>query len=125
MDRAAVAKQERRKPSEDTMTQIRHLLKETRNDSAPGPDGVSWKLLKMIRDTKLGKVVLEDAGQVAESRSLTRMPENWRNMKMVMVPKPGKDHTVVKGWRPIVLANTIGKLEGGGTGAAEEEGVVA
>ena len=39
-----------------------------------------------------------------------RMPEEWRGMKMVMIPKPGKDHTAVKGWRPIVLANTVGKL---------------
>jgi len=31
-------------------------------------------------------------------------------MKMVMIPKPGKDHTAVRGWRPIVLANVIGKL---------------
>ena len=29
---------------------------------------------------------------------------------MVMLPKPGKDHSKVKGWRPIVLANTVGKL---------------
>ena len=28
---------------------------------------------------------------------------------MVMIPKPGKDHTLVKGWRPIVLANTMEK----------------
>jgi len=38
------------------------------------------------------------------------MPEEWRDMKMVMIPKPGKYHTAVKGWRPIVLANTVGKL---------------
>ena len=31
-------------------------------------------------------------------------------MIMVMIPKPGRDHTKVKEWRPIVLANTIGKL---------------
>jgi len=29
---------------------------------------------------------------------------------MVMLPKPGKDHSRVRGWRPIVLANTVGKL---------------
>ena len=27
-----------------------------------------------------------------------------------MIPKPGKDHAKVGGWRPIVLANTCGKL---------------
>lgn len=30
-------------------------------------------------------------------------------MTIVMIPKLGKDHTKIKGWRPIVLANTVGK----------------
>jgi len=38
------------------------------------------------------------------------MPEEWRGMKIVMLPKPAKDYTKVKGWRPIVLAKTVGKL---------------
>ena len=109
-DRTEVGRQPRRRPRGDTIVQIHHALKKTRNDSAPGPDGVSWKLLKKLKDTSLGKAVLEDIGQVAETEWLTRMPEEWRNMKMVMIPKPGKDHTTVKGWRPIVLANTVGKL---------------
>jgi len=29
---------------------------------------------------------------------------------MVMIPKPGKDHSKVKAWRPIVLLNVVGKL---------------
>jgi len=66
---------------------------------------VSRKLLQLLKDTKLRKV-LEDAGQVVETERMTRMPEKSRGMKMVMIPKPGKDHTAVKGWRPIVLANT-------------------
>jgi len=67
----------------------------------------------MLNNIRLGKATLEDIGQVAEvteGTGMTRMPEEWRKMKMVMIPKPGKDHTVVKGWRPIVLANTVGKL---------------
>jgi len=109
-ERTAVPEQPRRKPDADTMVQVLHALKKTRNDSAPGIDGVSWKLLKKLKDTRLGRAVLEDIGQVAETKRLTRMPEKWRGMKMVMIPKPGKDHTAVKGWRPIVLANTAGKL---------------
>jgi len=92
------------------MVRVRQALQKTRNDNAPKPDGISWKLLKAIKGTKLGAAVLEDVGQVAGSEELTRMPEEWGNMKMVMIPKPGKDHTAVKGWRPIVLANTVGKL---------------
>jgi len=30
---------------------------------------------------------------------------------MVIIPKPGKDRSMVKVWRPIVLANAVGKLE--------------
>ena len=108
--RSRVGRQKRREPSEETMVQLRHMLQNTRNDSAPGPDGISWKLLKMIQHTAIGRAVLQDAGQVAESKNFTRMPEEWRDMKMVMIPKPGKDHTAVKGWRPIVLASTVGKL---------------
>jgi len=108
-ERAAV-RQHRRPPSTETMTHIQHALKKTRNSSAPGPDGISWKLLKMLKDTEIGRAVIEDAGQVAERRGATRMLESWRAMKMVMIPKPGKDHTAVKGWRPIVLGNVVGKL---------------
>jgi len=52
------------------------------------------------------------------------MPESWREMKMVMIPKPGKDHTAVKGWWPIVLANVVRKLaeNGAGTGLVGERG---
>lgn len=109
-ERPSTGRQERRKPEAETMMKIHRALKKTRNDSAAGPDGISWKLLKALKNTELGKAVLEDIGQVAEIRGGTRMPEEWRKMKMVMIPKPGKDHTAVKGWRPIVLANTAGKL---------------
>ena len=29
---------------------------------------------------------------------------------MIMIPKQGRDHTKVKAWRPIGLANVVGKL---------------
>lgn len=31
-------------------------------------------------------------------------------MSCVIIPKPNKDHGLVKGWRPNVLSNCIGKL---------------
>jgi len=110
VDRDIPVGQRRRTPSGDIMVRLDHALKKTRNNSAPGPDGISWKLLKAIKDTRLWKVVVEDVEQVAESEEWTGMPEEWRDMKMVMIPKPDKDHTAVKGWRPIVLANSVGKL---------------
>ena len=38
------------------------------------------------------------------------LPTATRDLNMIMVPKPAQDHSEVKGWRPIVLANTTGKL---------------
>lgn len=39
-----------------------------------------------------------------------KFPPPWTGMKMVMIPKPNKDHTTLKGWRKIVLSNTVSKL---------------
>jgi len=108
--RAEVRQQERRQASETTIRRVELALRKTKGNSAPGPDGISWKLLKLIRNTQLGKALMEDVAQVVDERCDTRMPEEWRAMKMVMLPKPGKDHSRVRGWRPIVLANTVGKL---------------
>lgn len=39
-------------------------------------------------------------------KTRVKTAEEWR---MCMTPKPGKDQAKVKWWRPIVLANTVGK----------------
>jgi len=89
---------------------VKKALQKTKNNSAPGLDGISWQLLKKIQGTPLGRAIIEDVAQVADMGKETRMPEEWREMKMVMLLKPGKDQTRVRGWRPIVLANTVSKL---------------
>ena len=40
------------------MRWVRDALSRTKNNSAAGPDGVGYKLIKMVRDTKLGSEVL-------------------------------------------------------------------
>ena len=80
------------------------------NQSAPGPDGISWRHLKMIKATPLVQAVLEDIALWATPKERVRVPETAREIVMVIIPKPGRDHQKVKGWRPIVLANTVGKL---------------
>jgi len=56
----------------------------------------------------LGVALIHDIARAA--KGLIRVPQEYRDLNMVMIPKPGKDRTRVKGWRPIVLANTAGKL---------------
>ena len=64
----------------------------------------------MIKGTTLGRAVLEDVALWATSKERIKVPETTREMMMAMISKPGRDHSKVKGWRPIVLANTVGKL---------------
>ena len=48
--------------------------------------------------------------EVADSLYTGIIPKPWREMKVVMIPKPGKDHKLAKAWRPINLINCIGKI---------------
>ena len=97
----------RRKPSD---TGVRKALSKTNNKLALGPDSISWHLLKMIKATALGQAVLDDITLWASPKEQVKVPAVAREMIIVMIPKPGRDHAKVKGWRPIVLANTVGKL---------------
>ena len=84
------------------LRRVRRALKSTQNKSCAGPDHISWRLLKMIATTGLGR-------QLEDIRNWLRVPSQQRRLTMVTIPKPGKDHTKVKGRHPIVLANTMGK----------------
>jgi len=94
-------------PSPGTLAKVRRAMTKTKTGSAPGPDGIGYKLLKFIQNTNLGKALVAEIGGWVESGII---PEETKGMKMVMIPKPGKDTKKVKGWRPIVLAQTVGKI---------------
>ena len=55
----------------------------------------------------LGEGVMKD---IAESLLEGRTPLRWREMRVVLIPKLGRDLTRTKSWRPINLINYIGKL---------------
>jgi len=92
-----------------TVRNIQIALSRTSNNSAPGPDRISYRLLKILQDTPLGEAVLNDIAYNTDHPSQDKPP--WAGMNMVMIPKPNKDHNSVKGWRPIVLSNTSSLLE--------------
>jgi len=94
--------------STTTTLSVRRALSRTSNNSAPGPDGISYRLLKILQDTDLGRAVINDIAFNVDH--LSPNPPPWEGLKMVMIQKPNKDHTTIKGWRPIVLSNTSSKL---------------
>ena len=91
--------------------QIRDLvfkaLAGTSNTSSPGTDGISYKLIKKILPTGLGQELIE---KIVDNLYHGRIPPACQQMKVVMIPKPGRDLTQTKNWRPINLINCIGNI---------------
>lgn len=86
---------------------MRHALRRTKNRSAPGPDRRSYRLIKAVRDTRLGRKLLEE---VVDYLHIGVIPKPWRVMKVVFIPQPGRNLMVAKNWRPLNLMNCVGKL---------------
>ena len=82
-------------------------LGRTKNGSAPGPDGISYRLIKAVRDTRLGRELVDE---VVDNLVRGVIPPAWREMRVVFIPKPGRDLTLTKSWRPLNLINCVGKL---------------
>jgi len=56
-------------PKDNMLNQVRTALNKTKSHPVSGPDRISWRLLRSIRNTSLGKGVLEDVAQMAEVRN--------------------------------------------------------
>ena len=89
------------------MEWVRGGLSGTKNNSAAGPDGVGQTLIKAVRDPRLGTEVL---GKVVAALRGGYIPDRWRDMRVVLIPKPGRDLTPTKNWKPLNLINCMGKL---------------
>ena len=87
--------------------EIRKALSRTSNLSAPGPDRIGYRLIKMVMGTRLEDELIKE---VARNLAKGKIPKEWQNSKIVMICKSGKDHNKTKRWRPINLINCIGKL---------------
>ncbi|KAF8689725.1 hypothetical protein AX14_003194 [Amanita brunnescens Koide BX004] len=92
-----------------SLKELWDALRPTTNSSAPGPDHVTWRHLKLalsIPDT--------DAALVRLYNNVCRegiWPSHFKDSYSVIIPKPNKpDYTIPKAYRPIALLNTMGKL---------------
>ena len=79
----------------------------TSNKSVAGPDGIGYRLIKLVLGTRLGLELVE---LIIDHLRRGLIPDEWKEMKMVMSPKPGRDLTLTKNWRPIKLINCVGKI---------------
>ena len=68
-------------------------LGRTKNGSAPGPDGIGYRLIKAVRDMRLGR---ERVDEVVDNLVRGVIPPAWREMREVFIPTPGRDLTLTK-----------------------------
>ena len=92
----------RRMPAgKQAMARVMMALKRTKNSSTSGPDGIPCRVWKMLKNTRLGRDALQDAAQCSTLHA--EQPPQWREARITMIPKPGKDRALIKSWRPITL----------------------
>ncbi|KAL2092977.1 hypothetical protein ACEWY4_010289 [Coilia grayii] len=74
--------------------------------TSPGKDGVCYKLIEQLCDMSKS-VILKLYNMVWEQGQL---PSSWKHSIIVPIPKPGKDKTEAKSYRPIALTSNLCKL---------------
>ena len=78
----------------------------TCNDSAPGPDGIPYSILRVVWST-FGPILCD-----AWKHSLVTgtLPDSHKLSYLKLIPKCGKDLRHLTNWRPITLSNCDHKL---------------
>ena len=79
---------------------------QTCKDSAPGPDGIPYSLIKLTWNY-YGPLLVRSWNYALETGTLTHSHES---SYLRLLPKDGKDHTELKNWRPITLSNCDFKI---------------
>ena len=78
----------------------------TCSDSAPGPDGIPYSLIKLTWNY-YGKLLINSWDYAQTTGNLTH---SHQMSYLRLIPKEGKDQTMLKNWRPITLSNCDFKI---------------
>ena len=89
-----------------TVDEVADHLKFCKTNSAAGQDGVGYNLLKMVPPSYLAYITKFYGACIR----IGYFPKAWKHAKTIMVPKPGKDLSSAKNFRPISLLSCLGKL---------------
>jgi exonuclease III len=102
-----------REPEDDHMTvetievsELRAIFKRVKPSSAPGEDGLSYKVITQLPDQILERIC-EVYNICLQSGYF---PKSWKSAIGVMIPKPNKDTKDPINYRPISLLKCIGKI---------------
>ncbi|KAG0436780.1 hypothetical protein HPB47_017760 [Ixodes persulcatus] len=88
-----------------TEAEVRAELVRLRTKSAPGPDGITNKMLRNLDDTSIGYLT----EYMLECWDKGELPQQWKSANVILIPKPGKPPQLGN-LRLISLTSCIGKL---------------
>ena len=89
-----------------TVDEVADHLSKCKTRSAAGLDGVGYALLKKAPMSYLAYI----AKFFGACIRIGYFPKAWKHAKVIMVPKPNKDTSSAKNYRPISLLSCLGKL---------------
>ena len=89
-----------------TVGQMKRLLLDTKSTSASGEDGISYNLMNLCSDSS--KKVFCNIINACLAENI--FPKAWKEAKVIMLPKPGRDRSFACNYRPISLLSCLGKI---------------
>ena len=94
--------------NDDLITELEftEALSGLSKDTAPGPDRVKYSDIKNLSVDKRSELF----SLYEESFTTGQVPEDWSHSYLKPIPKPGKDHSKLNGYRILTMQNTMGKL---------------
>lgn len=91
---------------EFTMDELITVLIRLKKKKAPGLDGITPEILKIVIET-IPEYVLEVFNQILRTG---KFPDEWKVGKVVLLLKPGKPNLEPSSYRPLCLLDTYGKF---------------
>lgn len=89
-----------------TPGEVKKFLQNLPNNKAPGPDTITYKLLKNLPRKTIVQLTHIVNGIILHQH----FPTQWKSTIIVPIPKPGKNATNRESYRPISLVNSVAKL---------------
>lgn len=86
--------------------EVSSFLKTLKNNKSPGFDQINNRCLKRLSRKALVLLTFIFNACI----KLNYFPLAWRHAKVIAIPKPNKDHTSSKNYRPISLLSSLSKI---------------